>query len=73
MCGDRLTLHAGEPEDEEMAHPIQRARQALRNAELHAESAEYVDGDIEAGPGEAVSWTEADLPPMYPWICGGVV
>ena len=51
-----------------MAHPIQRARQALRNAELQAESAEDVDGDIEAGLGEAVppaSGTEADLPPMH--------
>ena len=45
-------IHTGETEDEDMAHPIQRARQALRNAELHAESAE--DGDIETGAGEAV-------------------
>ena len=65
---DRLSLHAGETEDEDMAHPIQRARQALRNAELQAESAEDVDGDIEAGLGEAVpraSANEADLPPMH--------
>ena len=44
--------HTGETEEEDTAHPIQRARQALRNAELHAESAE--DGDIETGAGEAV-------------------
>ena len=54
MCGEKVPLHTGETEDEDMAHPIQRARQALRNAEVHAESAEYPDGDIEAGPGEAV-------------------
>lgn len=42
---------AEEPEDENMAHPILRARQALRCAEAQTESAEYADGDIEAGPG----------------------
>jgi hypothetical protein len=34
-----------------MAHPILRARQALRSAEMQAERAES-DGDIEAGPGK---------------------
>lgn len=42
---------AEETEDENMAHPILRARQALRCAEAQTESAEYADGDIEAGPG----------------------
>lgn len=36
-----------------MAHPILRARQALRSAELQAERAEsFTDGDVEAGPGK---------------------
>ena len=49
----KLCLHAGDTENEDMAHPILRARQALRSAELQAERAEsFTDGDIEAGPGK---------------------
>ena len=45
---------AGETEEEDMAHPIQRARQALRNAEAQTEQADgnQTEDDIEAGPGE---------------------
>ncbi len=50
----QIAVNTGETEEEDMAHPIQRARQALRNAELHAESAEYPDGDVESGPGQGL-------------------
>ena len=49
----KLCRHAGDTENEDMAHPILRARQALRSAELQAERAEsFTDGDVEAGPGK---------------------
>ena len=45
---------AEEIEEEDMAHPIQRARLALRNAEVQTEQADgnQTEDDIEAGHGE---------------------
>ena len=45
---------AEETEEEDMAHPIQRARQALRNAEAQTEQADgnQAEVDLEAGHGE---------------------
>ena len=41
-----------------MAHPIQRARQALRNAEAQTEQVDgnQAEEDIEAGLGELLAW-----------------
>ena len=50
---ENYCLHTEGDQEEDMANPILRARQALRNAELQAENADAngMEDDIETGPG----------------------